>query len=263
MAHSFASSTLCIKRQFCRLLPPEVILRSCLEASHAFRKRKFDPVITIHLFVLQILYGNTAILHLRHLLGASVNAAAYCKAWMRLPLEVYEKLLDYSATLVCGGSNSLWTGVRRVMLVDASSSLLPDTRSVRRLFQQPANLKPGCAYPMAKVLALFDAATGAVLRPLICKLFVHESSSVWKLHPLLRGGDLLVGDRAFCSYVHLAMLSARRVWALFRMQQKQKVDFRKDAATARRVNPPAASSASSVLWINWSNGSSPSRSRSG
>ena len=80
---------------------------------------------------------------------------------------------------------------------------------------------------MAKVLALFDAASGAILRPLICSLFVHEASSVWRLHPLLRAGDLIVGDRAFCSFAHLAMLHARDVFGLFRVQQRQRVDFRR------------------------------------
>lgn len=42
-----------------------------------------------------------------------------------------------------------------------------------------------------------------------------------------RAGDLLVGDRAFCSYVHLAMLHARSVFGLFRVQQRQQVDFRR------------------------------------
>jgi hypothetical protein len=227
MAHSFVSSAVVIKRQFCRLLTAQVILGAAQESAHVFRKRKFDPVLTIHLFVLQVLHGNTAIVHLRHLAGASVNAAAYCRARMRLPVQLYEKLLDYSASLLCRPGSSLLFGVRRVLLTDASSSLLPDTPSIRKLFDQPRNVKPGCGYPMAKVLALFDAASGAVLRPLICTLFVHESSRVWKLHPLLRAGDLLVGDRAFCSYAHLAMLSARKVWALFRMQQRQKVDFRR------------------------------------
>jgi len=227
MAHSFASSVPTIKRSFCRLLTAEVILGVCQETGHVFRKRKFDPVLTLHLFILQILHGNTAIVHLRHLAGASINAAAYCRARMRLPVQVYEKLLDYSASLLGRGVHSPWVGVRRVLLTDAASTLLPDTPSIRRLFDQPRNIKPGCGYPMAKVLALFDAASGAVLRPLICTLFVHEGSRIWKLHPLLGAGDLLVGDRAFCSYAHLAMLSGRRVWGLFRMQQRQKVDFRR------------------------------------
>jgi len=227
MAHSLASSVIQIKRQFRQLLPAQVILDACAGAGHVFRQRKFDPVVTIHLFILQILHGNTAILHLRHLVSASVNAAAYCQARMRLPLTVYETLLDYSAALLRPARQSILTGVRRVLLVDGTSSLLPDTASVRKLFRQPANIKPGCGYPMAKVLAIFDAATGAVLRPLICSLFVHEASKVWMLHPLLGAGDLLVGDRAFCSYVHLVMLSMRGVHGLFRMQQKQLVDFRR------------------------------------
>ena len=227
MADRFACSTPPIKRPFCRLISAQVILHACQEAAHVFRKRKFDPVLTIHLFLLQVLHGNTAILHLRHLADASVNAAAYCKARMRLPVAVYERLLDYSAGLLRQQGHSLLLGVRRVLLVDAASSLLADTRSIRKLFDQPKNIKPGCGYPMAKVLAMFDAVSGAVLRPLICSLFVHESSSVWKLHPLLRAGDLLVGDRAFCSYAHLAMLHARGVLGLFRMQQKQKMDFRR------------------------------------
>jgi DDE family transposase len=227
MAHSFASSAAPIKRQFCRLLPSDVILDACLRASHVFRKRSFDPVVTIHLFILQILHGNTAILHLRHLVCSAVNAAAYCRARMRVPLAVYQTLLDYSASRVCAGGKPVLAAVRRVLLVDGTSSLTPDTPSIRKLFKQPANLKPGCGYPMAKVVALFDTASGAILRPIICSLFVHEASNVWKLHPLLQAGDLLIGDRAFCSYVHLAMLSANRLLGLFRVHQKQKVDFRR------------------------------------
>jgi hypothetical protein len=38
--------------------------------------------------------------------------------------------------------------------------------------------------------------------------------------------QVVLGDRGFCSYVHLAMLCARDVQACFRMHQRQKVDFR-------------------------------------
>ncbi len=232
MATNFASSATQIKRQFCRLLPAEVILDACCRASYVFRRRAFDPVVTLHLFILQILHGNAAILHLRHLIGAPVNAAAYCRARMRVPLAVFETLLDYNASLVCAGGKDgvlrpAWAGVGRVLLVDGTSSLASDTPSIRKLFKQAANIKPGCGYPMAKVLALFDAAGGAILRPIICSLFVHEASNVWKLHSLLQAGDLLIGDRAFCSYVHLAMLRAGGILGLFRVHHRQKLDFRR------------------------------------
>ncbi len=236
MAQSIAPRAAWIKRHFCRFLPDQVIVDACHEQAHRWRKRQFDPVMTIHLFVLQILNGNTAILHLRHLVFSTVNAAAYCRARMRLPLAVYETLLDYTAHAASRGCASAF-GAMRVLLVDGTSSLTPDTGSIRKLFDQPANLKPGCGYPMAKVLALFDAASGAIFQPLICSLYVHEASKVWQLHPLLRAGDLLVGDRAFCSYVHLAMLSARKAFGLFRVQQKQKVDFRRGRGHGGRGRP--------------------------
>lgn len=236
MAQSIVSPAARIKRHYARLLPGGVIVAACCAASHGWRNRRFDPVTTIHLFILQILNSNTAILHLRHLAGTAINAAAYCRARMRLPLAVYETLLDYTAGLAAQGCQPVFAAMR-VLLVDGTSSLTPDTRSIRKLFKQPANLKPGCGYPMAKVLALFDAASGAILQPLICSLFVHEASRVWTLHPLLRAGDLLVGDRAFCSYVHLAMLHARLLLGLFRVHAKQKVDFRRGRRHGRRGQP--------------------------
>ena len=219
MAQSITAPAASIKRRFCQLLPPNVIVDACHGAQHTWRMRKFDPVLTVHLFILQVLCGNTAIAHLRHLAGSAINAAAYCRARMRLPLAVYEKLLDHTARAAAQGCEPVFAALR-VFLVDGTSSLTPDTRSIRKLFHQPANIRPGCGYPMAKVLALFDAASGAILQPLICALYVHEASRVWTLHPLLGAGDLLVGDRAFCSYVHLALLHAKGVLGLFSIHQR-------------------------------------------
>jgi hypothetical protein len=65
-----------------------------------------------------------------------------------------------------------------------------------------------------------------VVEMLCLPLCSHEQSGVWRLHPLLGPGDVLVGDRGFCSFAHLAMLHARGVAALFRVHQRQVVDFR-------------------------------------
>ena len=55
-------------------------------------------------------------------------------------------------------------------------------------------------------------------------LRVHDMSQVAGVHPALRAGDVLVADRGFCSYVHLALLLQRGVQAVIRMHQKQIVD---------------------------------------
>src|SRR5581483_6142601 len=124
-----------------------------------------------------------------------------------------------------GSARGLWCGLR-AYLVDGSSTIAPDTPDSQKAFGQPKGCKKGCGFPLPKVLGLFDAFSGLMLQSLAFPLYTHEQSKVWMLHPLLRAGELLVGDRGFCSFVHLAMLFSRGIHGLFRIHQKQIVDFR-------------------------------------
>jgi hypothetical protein len=222
---SIARALARIKEDVRSFVPDESVRQACRAAGHRWRERRLGPVETVHLFVLQVLCFNTAIRHLRHLAGCAVNAAAYCEARKRLPLGVLRSLVRDSAAAHAGAGAGLWCGLR-VLLVDGSSTIAPDTPASRRAFGQPSNQKRGCGFPVPKVLALFDAFSGMVLEALCLPLCTHEQSGVWRLHPMLGPGDLLVGDRGFCSYVHLAMLHLRGVAGLFRMHQRQIVDFR-------------------------------------
>jgi len=74
-------------------------------------------------------------------------------------------------------------------------------------------------------MALFHAGTGMLVEVFAAPLRVHDLSQVAGVHPALRGGDVLVADRGFCSYVHLALLLERGVQAVIRIHQKQIVDF--------------------------------------
>jgi hypothetical protein len=50
-------------------------------------------------------------------------------------------------------------------------------------------------------------------------------ASIDGVHAQLGRGDILVGDRGYCSFLHLAMLAARGVHAVIRMHHRQIVDF--------------------------------------
>ena len=208
-------------------LPNASILAACRAAQYKWRERKLGPVETIHLFILQVLWFNTAMTHLRHLTAEAVTAAAYCKARMRLPLSVLQQLLRDSSAVMREtlGDGGLWCSLR-VLLVDGSSSITPDTPALQKAFGQPSGQKKGCGFPVPKVLGLLDAFSGLIIEMLVFPLFTHEQSQVWKLHPLLKSTDLILGDRGFCSYLHLALLSARGVNACFRLHQRHTVDFR-------------------------------------
>jgi hypothetical protein len=222
---SIAGTLQRIKEDLEPFLPEADIRAACHEVGHTWRERKCGPVKTVQLFILQILCFNTAMTHLRLLAKAAVAAPAYCRARMRLPWELLQKLLRRSATAMSASAAShYWCGLRP-LLVDGSSTIAPDTPSSQKTFGQPGEQKPGCGFPIPKVLGLFDAATGLIVELLAFPLRTHEQSKVWKLHPLLAAGDLLVGDRGLCSFAHLAMLAARGVCGLFRMHQRQIVDF--------------------------------------
>ena len=78
---------------------------------------------------------------------------------------------------------------------------------------------------MAKILALFHAGTGLLLEIMTAPLRSHEMASVTGVHSRLEQNDILVADRGFCSFAHLGLLALRKVHAVFRMHQKQIIDF--------------------------------------
>jgi hypothetical protein len=84
------------------------------------------------------------------------------------------------------------------------------------------------------ILALFHATTGFLLNVVGAPLRTHDMSRVGQVHPDLADGDVLVGDRGFCSFTHLALLAARGIFGVFRVHQKQIVDFRPRRRRATR-----------------------------
>lgn len=117
-----------------------------------------------------------------------------------------------------------WLG-HRVFFVDGSSFSMSDTPELQAHFGQPGGQQPGCGFPVAHLMGLFHAGTGMTLKMLSAPLRTSDLPEAVKLHPDLRASDVMVGDRGFCSYAHLALLASHGVHAVFRMHPKQIVDF--------------------------------------
>ena len=236
MARSILAAVQQIKADVAQFLSPQLIREVCEAAGHVWRERILDPVTTVHLFVLQILHGNTACPHVPRLGAVACTGEAYCQARQRLPLRVLGYLLR-ALSHCLGGSTMLedgrWHG-HRTFLVDGSSASMPDTPALQKAFGQPGAQKPGCGFPVMHLLALFHATTGFLLNVVAAPLRTHDMSRVGQVHPDLEAGDVLVGDRAFCSFAHLALLAARGIFGLFRVHQKQIVDFRPHRRTVSK-----------------------------
>jgi len=210
------------------LVPESSFLQLCVESGHLWRDRLLGPMVTLRLFLVQILHGNTAITHLRHLSGISFAAASYCEARIRLPLAALQALLQ--ATVDSAGNSA---GLpmpanrllgRRTLFVDGSSFSMPDTQALRDHFGMQRSQKPGVGYPVGKIMGLLDAATGLFVKVVAYSLFNHDMRGVIGVHPWLEIGDILVGDRAFCSFVHFCLLSQAGVLGCFRLHQRRKTD---------------------------------------
>ena len=223
--------------------------------SHYHWTRKWgagqDPVATIHRFLLQVLHGNTAISHLPRLSGRCFSASAYCQARARLPLKLFETLLTRIADRLRPriDDDGRWRG-HRVFHVDGSGVSMPDTPELRAHFGQPSNQASGCGFPVAHLLAVFHAGTGMILEVLTGPLCTHDMSGVAKLHPRLDAGDVLVGDRGFCSFAHLALLLERGIHGVFRIHQRQIVDFTPDRPHARPDGKGATKGLPRSRWLH-------------
>ena len=231
-------------------LPREIIEDACRQAKHRWRKRILDPATTIYLFLLQVLHGNTACQHVVHFGGWTFTDSAYCLARKRIPLAVYDWLVERTAsTMRSASQGARWLGLR-VWVVDSSSFSMPDEPELQRHFGQPGNQRKGCGFPVAKWLALFDVGTGMLLRSRTAPLRTHDMSQVGRISDGPEPGDVVLGDRGFCSYAHLAMLLQRGLHAVFRIHQQQIVDFTPGRPTARRKGPyPRPQGLPSSRWV--------------
>ena len=226
MVASVAEAVDRIKAHWSRQFSDQAIEDACRAAGHQWRKRLLPPGLTVRLFLLQILYGNTACSHLSRISGEEFTPQAYCIARSRLPRAALESLLTQTVSQLGQAAldTARWLG-HRVLLVDGSTFSTPDLPVLQAEFGQPGQQAKGCGFPVAHWLALMHYETGLMLKMLIAPLRTHDQSQVAELHPELAANDVLVGDRAFCSFVHLALLLGRSVHGVFRMHQKQIVDF--------------------------------------
>src|SRR5579862_6710659 len=116
------------KTDVAKAVSAETITKICRYLNYQWRDRVLDPVTTVHIFLMQVLYGNTACTALPRLAGVFFTAGAYCAARIRLPLALFEELLHH----VCDAlypeiqNASRWRG-HRTWSIDGSSFSMPDT----------------------------------------------------------------------------------------------------------------------------------------
>lgn len=221
-------------------IPSTLVHRLCRQIGYEWRERELGPSVTTHLFVQQVLHGNVPVPHLRRLTHQDFTPSAYCQARARLPLGLLRRLQRQVTGQLCGQDwqhpEATWCG-HRTFLIDGSSFSMPDTDDLQRYFGQPGQQAVGCGFPVAHLLALFDGQRGYLLRAEAAPLRTHDLNGAAVMHGALQPGDVLVGDRAFGSYGHLALCRKRRIHGVFRAHQRKIISFRQRRGYRPQTGP--------------------------
>lgn len=203
-----------------------VIEDICRECKLQWRDTPLKPPSAIALFIRQIAAGNVSCAEVVRLGGGGFTAAAYCTARGRLPLEVIEACSKrvYDAAVSRGGTGDRWRG-HRVWIADGSGLSMPDTPPLQKHFGQSGKQAAGCGFPGAHVLGLFDLHSGLISQMIVSPLRTHDMKHVAQLHPSMGQDDVILGDDAFGTYAHLALLLQRKIHGLFPLHHCRIVDF--------------------------------------
>lgn len=218
-----------IKGDTARFVSPTLIHSLARQLQLRGRQRLLTPLLTTQLFLRQVLEGNIPVPELRRLAKLPFADSSYCDARQRLPLAFFQRLsaavLDRCQRHDDNDPRALWHG-HRVFFLDGSSFSMPDTAQLRAAFGQSGQQAEGCGFPTAHLLVQFHAYSGYLINAMPGALRTHDLADLAWTHRGLRAGDVVAGDRAFCSYAHLAMRHQRGIFSLFRAHQCLIISFK-------------------------------------
>lgn len=233
---------------FAQLLPPTLLPTLVQEHDIAGRDRIYTPLVTLAMFLSQCQDDDQslqqAVLRLlaqRRLDGlpaCSTDTGAYCRARQRLPEKFLAALTRQTGKrlLLDAPARWFWHG-RHVKIVDGSTLSMPDTPDNQRHYPQIDAQQPGIGFPILRLVVVFSLAVGTVVDAAIGPYKgkqASESALFRSLHEGIEAGEVVLGDRHFCSFFRIADLQQRGADVVMRMHQHRKINFRRGVHLGRR-----------------------------
>lgn len=206
------------------------VLTAAESEKYHWRQRIWTPMQTLWTFLIQVLNPNCScraavaqVLAEQAVAGelpkVSADPAAYCQGRKRLPLVLFRMAFQKIGQSLKAkiDIDYLWNG-RKVWLVDGSSCSMPDTPELQETFGQPDGQLKGCGFPVAKIVALFCWASGAIIDIAIGAYRSSELLLWRKLWENLNCGDIILADRFYCTYADISQLLEKSCDCVFRLQ---------------------------------------------
>jgi hypothetical protein len=227
---------------FSQLLDAGLVQQALDKEGVRFRERLYTPLVSLWVFLSQVLDPIPCCVQAvmrflayrvaRGLAPCSSETGAYCQARQRLPEGVLTHLMRTAGRQLHQREQPaawLWKG-RPVKVADGTTVSMPDTPENQKAFPQQKRQKPGVGFPLARLVVVFSLAVGTVLDGILgpCKgKQTGEITLFRQLYDCLEPGDVLLGDRGFCSYFDIALLQERKIDVVVRLHQRRQADFRR------------------------------------
>jgi hypothetical protein len=211
----------------------ETVLR---EHKVKYRQALYPPVVVIWAWLTQVLdpdksLSNSVKRMIAWLAAAGVelpsgDTGAYSKARKRLPQGVLKSLLKLTTTAMQAEvpSEQYWCG-RPVKAYDSTTVLASDTAANQQVYPQHSNQKPGCGFPIVRLVVWFCVTTGAVVEAVFAPLNTSEWQLSRQLYALLNPEDVVVADSAYGTYVDLILVRQAGADGVFRKHYRRRCDF--------------------------------------
>lgn len=212
-------------RVFEEVLPAESILRRCGE-----RRRLYDSATTLFGMVSQAYRSSSlreAVRELQavdRLMGRKVrsgNTGSYAEARGRLDEQTVEQAHEQVVGRIGAMAERNARG-GRVLAVDATGVQLDDTESNLRYYRYAACQKRGCGFPVMQQVALMDLGSGCILDA-VATAHTEGESPLFEagLSDFLEDGDLLLADRAYCSFLNFVRVIEAGADAVMRLNSSR------------------------------------------
>lgn len=210
------------------------------------RQRSFGHVPVFWAWLAQILEGNASCQRALGLIqgwnqsqGLPVPASdtsSYCQGRGRFKVEFLERIagrvVEHLAGRVSEGER--WQGLT-LKAIDGSSVQLLDTPDNQQCYPQPSSQKPGCGFPVMGMVGVLNLSHGGWEGFATCQANRHDVRVAQDMLDLVSEGDLLLGDRGFCSYELITRILERGGDVLMRLHQARhrKLDWRRGKRISR------------------------------
>jgi len=164
----------------------------------------------------------------------SSSTAAYCAARKKLDEQMLTDILEHTAEKLEEMPRSGLINNRRVIVVDGTGVSMPDTLANQEVWPQPASQKSGCGFPIARICACFSLKSGALLSYALGNKKNHELPLFRRQWNTFKRGDIILGDKGFCSYFDIANLKEQGVDSVVTLARRAPLSA---ASSLKRLGP--------------------------